>query len=91
MTILEANKPATINEKMLKNFKNYSNLRDGGRSINLEGAINNGNLRAYGITCFAIIHKPRPFGSALKNFALVIVFKNEKKKIKWWFDFVVCI
>ena len=55
LTILEANKPPTINEKILKNFKNYSNLRDGGRSINLEGASNNGILSTYGITGFAVI------------------------------------
>ena len=54
LTILEANKPPTINEKILKNFKNYSNLRDGGKSINLEGASNNGNLSTYGITGFAV-------------------------------------
>ena len=37
LTILEANKPATINEKILKNFKTLSNPRYGGRSENLEG------------------------------------------------------
>ena len=56
LTILEANKPATINEKILKNFRNYSNLRDVVKSTNLEGLINNGNLSTYGMPSFAVIH-----------------------------------